>query len=100
MPGNVTVGLNGSPESFAAVKWAAKEAVLREVALRIVHVQEWPVPPEHVKHVATRPPSNDHPRERRASSRYEGLLEVATAEAESAHTGLTVSALNQLPAPG
>src|SRR6478752_9396765 len=94
MPGNVTVGLNGSPESFAAVKWAAKEAVLREVALRIVHVQEWPVPPEHVKHIATRPPFNDHPTKPRASSRYEGLLEVATAEAESAHPGLTVSAEN------
>ncbi|MDF6060492.1 universal stress protein [Streptomyces sp. NPDC019826] len=94
MPGNVTVGLNGSPESFAAVKWAAKEAVLREVALRIVHVQEWPVPPEHVKHIATRPPFNDHPTKPRTSSRYEGLLEVATAEAESAHPGLTVSAEN------
>jgi nucleotide-binding universal stress UspA family protein len=46
MTGNVTVGLNGSPESFAAVEWAAREAVLRELPLHIVHVQEWPPTPE------------------------------------------------------
>ncbi|MGW3802206.1 universal stress protein [Streptomyces clavifer] len=94
MPGSVTVGLNGSPESFAAVKWAAKEAVLRDITLRIIHVQDGPVPPEHVKHVAPWPPANDFPAEPKGSPEYEGLLEVATADAEHAHPGLTVSAEN------
>ncbi|NEC84858.1 universal stress protein [Streptomyces sp. SID12501] len=34
---NVTVGLDGSPESLAAVDWAAREAQLRDTPLRLVH---------------------------------------------------------------
>lgn len=41
----VTVGLDGSGESFAAAAWAAREAVLREVPLHLVHVEEWPLTP-------------------------------------------------------
>ncbi|MFE3165248.1 universal stress protein [Streptomyces sp. NPDC059224] len=41
----VTVGLDGSPESRAAAEWAAREARLRGLPLRIVHVAERaPVP--------------------------------------------------------
>ncbi|MFE1311593.1 universal stress protein [Streptomyces sp. NPDC058755] len=36
----VTVGLDGSPESRAAAEWAAREAVLRGLPLKIVHVWE------------------------------------------------------------
>ncbi|MFD7445657.1 universal stress protein [Streptomyces sp. NPDC059909] len=43
MPHHVTVGLDGSPESSAAAEWAAREALLREVPLRLVHADEWPV---------------------------------------------------------
>ncbi|MEV6053614.1 universal stress protein [Streptomyces sp. NPDC052107] len=43
MTRTVTVGLDGSPESRAAAEWAAREAVLRELPLKIVHVWE-PVP--------------------------------------------------------
>ncbi|MFH9552083.1 universal stress protein [Streptomyces sp. NPDC017435] len=39
----VTVGLDGSRESRAAAEWAAREARLRELPLKIVHVWE-PVP--------------------------------------------------------
>ncbi|MFF9060495.1 universal stress protein [Streptomyces sp. NPDC014882] len=39
----VTVGLDGSRESRAAVEWAAREAKLRGLPLRIVHVWQ-PVP--------------------------------------------------------
>ncbi|MFF7780099.1 universal stress protein [Streptomyces tanashiensis] len=46
MTAQVTVGLDGSEESLAAARWAAGEAVLREVPLRLVHVEEWPNPPE------------------------------------------------------
>ena len=39
----ITVGLDGSPESRAAAEWAAREAKLRGLPLKIVHVWE-PVP--------------------------------------------------------
>lgn len=38
----VTVGVDGFPESRAAADWAAKEALLREAPLRVVHADEWP----------------------------------------------------------
>ncbi|WNZ07121.1 universal stress protein [Streptomyces sp. 11x1] len=43
MSRNVTVGLDGSAESRAAAEWAAREAKLRGLPLRLVHVWE-PVP--------------------------------------------------------
>ncbi|WP_369249509.1 universal stress protein [Streptomyces sp. R41] len=43
MPRTVTVGLDGSPESRAAAEWAAREAELRGLPLKVVHVWE-PVP--------------------------------------------------------
>ncbi|MEV0494120.1 universal stress protein [Streptomyces atratus] len=43
MPRTITVGLDGSPESRAAAEWAAREARLRGVPLKLVHVWE-PVP--------------------------------------------------------
>ncbi|MGW6396144.1 universal stress protein [Streptomyces sp. NPDC055103] len=46
MSAQVTVGLDGSAESLAAARWAATQAVLREVPLRLVHVEEWPSMPE------------------------------------------------------
>ncbi|MEW2305260.1 universal stress protein [Streptomyces sp. NPDC006655] len=36
----VTVGLDDSPEGRAAVEWAAREALLRGLPLKIVHAQE------------------------------------------------------------
>ncbi|MGW3507575.1 universal stress protein [Streptomyces sp. NPDC000994] len=43
MPRTVTVGLDGSPESKAAAEWAAREAELLGLPVRLVHVGE-PVP--------------------------------------------------------
>ncbi|MFF7903159.1 universal stress protein [Streptomyces sp. NPDC088817] len=40
MPRTVTVGLDDSPESRAAAEWAAREALLRGLPLKIVHVRE------------------------------------------------------------
>ncbi|WP_031506228.1 universal stress protein [Streptomyces megasporus] len=40
MARTVTVGVDGSGESLAAADWAAREALRREVPLRLVHVRE------------------------------------------------------------
>ncbi|MFA7761676.1 universal stress protein [Streptomyces sp. NRRL S-448] len=45
MKDHVTVGVDGSPESRAAARWAAQEAVLRRVPLRLVHAVDWPLDP-------------------------------------------------------
>ncbi|MFF3625001.1 universal stress protein [Streptomyces sp. NPDC002467] len=45
MSDHVIVGVDGSPESRAAARWAAQEAVLRRVALRLVHAVDWPLDP-------------------------------------------------------
>ncbi|WP_405996905.1 universal stress protein [Streptomyces sp. NBC_00829] len=42
MTAHVTAGLDGTPESLAAAEWAAREAVLREVSLHLVHAEEGP----------------------------------------------------------
>ncbi|WP_405623251.1 universal stress protein [Streptomyces sp. NBC_00076] len=39
----ITVGLDGSPESRAAAEWAAREAKLCDLSLKVVHIWE-PVP--------------------------------------------------------
>ncbi|MFL1897827.1 universal stress protein [Streptomyces tauricus] len=41
MPRTVTVGLDGTPASLAAAEWAAREALLRELPLRLVHAWPW-----------------------------------------------------------
>ncbi|MER6156338.1 universal stress protein [Streptomyces sp. NPDC001868] len=43
MPRVIAVGLDGSPESLAAADWAAREALLRDVPLRLVHAGELPL---------------------------------------------------------
>ncbi|KAF6000365.1 universal stress protein [Streptomyces sp. WAC00263] len=46
MPRTVTVGLDGSPESRAAADWAAREAKLRGLPLKLVNV--WEPAPEPI----------------------------------------------------
>ncbi|KOY56960.1 universal stress protein [Streptomyces sp. XY332] len=45
MKHHVTVGVDGSPESRGAARWAAQEALLRQVPLRLVHAVDWPLDP-------------------------------------------------------
>lgn len=46
MSRTITVGLDGSPESRAAAQWAAREATLRGLPVKLVHV--WEPIPEHL----------------------------------------------------
>ena len=45
----VVVGVDGSPSSTMAVRWAAREATMRNIGLTLVHVLEppavWPAAP-------------------------------------------------------
>ncbi|CAM5481778.1 stress-inducible protein [Streptomyces spiroverticillatus] len=41
----ITAGVDGSPESLDAADWAAREALLRELPLHLVHAAVTPVPP-------------------------------------------------------
>ncbi|MFJ9811056.1 universal stress protein [Streptomyces sp. NPDC101158] len=81
MTPQVTVGVDGSEESLAAARWAAREAVLREVPLRLLHVSAWPDAPEvpagHAGAIA---------------ERDEALLREVAERAEKDHRGLEVRA--------
>lgn len=80
----VTVGLDGSPESLAAVDWAAREALRRSATLRLVHAgDQHPYGYVPFAGEAVPPPDADRSasmlREVRASvtSRHPGLRVVA-----------------------
>ncbi|MFE0514123.1 universal stress protein [Streptomyces sp. NPDC058964] len=78
----VTAGLDGSPESRAAAEWAAREALLRHLPLKIVHVSERA--PEHP--VRARPP-----RPGIHQQWTEQLLGESAEGLRSRHPGLEVS---------
>lgn len=77
----VTVGVDGSPSALRAVRWAAREAALRDVGLRIVHAS--PHYPE-VGHGA------EHPEWRFATQVAHGLVGRARQVALSVEPGLAV----------
>ncbi|QXQ95363.1 universal stress protein [Streptomyces sp. WY228] len=77
---HVTVGLDDSTESHAAAAWAAREAASRGVALRVVHVEEWPITPE-IPLTLTEA----------LVERYETLLREAAERARRDHPGLDVT---------
>ncbi|WP_030844059.1 universal stress protein [Streptomyces sp. NRRL F-4474] len=76
----VTVGLDGSPESLAAAVWAAREAVRREVPLHMVHVEEWPVAP-----------AIPYPIAAYDAQRSTGLLRDTAEQLRADHPGLEVT---------
>ncbi|MET9494033.1 universal stress protein [Streptomyces sp. NPDC006552] len=76
----ITAGVDGSPESAAAAAWAAREAVRRELPLRLVHVGT-PVP--EVPALAA---------DESALARWaHDLLARTGRETEERHPGLTVT---------
>ncbi|MFI8239241.1 universal stress protein [Streptomyces sp. NPDC085866] len=68
----VTVGLDGSPESRAAAEWAAREAMLRGLPLKIVHVWEQ-VPAHAAQEPLPGPESDQHWIERLPHEAAEGI---------------------------
>ncbi|MFE0546428.1 universal stress protein [Streptomyces sp. NPDC058891] len=82
MTRTVTVGLDGSPESRAAAEWAAREAQLLELPLKLVHVWE-PVPAPMAQAPLLGPETHQHWTERIPREAAEGV--------RLRHPGLDVS---------
>ncbi|MFE3657530.1 universal stress protein [Streptomyces sp. NPDC059165] len=78
----VIVGLDGFPESRAAAEWGAGEAQLRKAPLRLVHVEEWPVP------AAVALPALDREAHRRWA---DGFLREAAEDVRRRHPDLDVT---------
>ncbi|MGC0336036.1 universal stress protein [Streptomyces sp. SLBN-8D4] len=75
----VTVGLDGSPESLSAARWAADEAEKRKLTLRLLHA--WPLlAPEPAR----------MPGEVDQNYWAKRLVHTAQAELQTRHPGLTV----------
>ncbi|MFH9552071.1 universal stress protein [Streptomyces sp. NPDC017435] len=75
----VTVGLDGSPESLAAARWAADEADKRRLTLRLLHA--WPLLSPEPAHATSAVDQNYWAKR---------LVHTARAEAQARHPGLTV----------
>ncbi|MGW6544255.1 universal stress protein [Streptomyces massasporeus] len=75
----VTVGLDGSPESLAAARWAADEAEKRKLTLRLLHA--WPL-------LAPEPTSV--PSEVDQNYWAKRLVHTAQAELQARHPGLSI----------
>ncbi|MEV7367130.1 MULTISPECIES: universal stress protein [unclassified Streptomyces] len=76
---HVTAGVDETDESLAAAHWAAREALRRGAALRLVHAGEWPVSPA--------PSAAEEPGPRDWA---EQTLERAVRSVRAAHPGLPV----------
>ncbi|GAA2496598.1 universal stress protein [Streptomyces thermolineatus] len=85
----ITVGVDGSDESLAATRWAAREATLRDLPLRVVHAWERRSQPEWADLLTD------------MHGWAEKLLSGAAEEVRGSHPGLPVSTdlLPALPVP-
>ncbi|MFD1659265.1 universal stress protein [Streptomyces caeni] len=84
MTPTVTVGLDGSPESLAAVDWAAREALRRSATLRLVHAGDQQ-PYGYVPFAGEAVPPPD-------ADRSASMLREVRASVTSRHPGLRVIA--------
>ncbi|MFE0731713.1 universal stress protein [Streptomyces antibioticus] len=80
MTGPITAGVDGTDESLAALAWAAREAVRRDLALRVVHA--WRFQPDTAPEVADREAQERWVRE---------AAERAVATVTERHPGLAVT---------
>ncbi|MFH9863209.1 universal stress protein [Streptomyces sp. NPDC017202] len=80
MTGPITAGVDGTEESLAALAWAAREAVRRDLALRVVHA--WRFQPDAAAEVADRDAQRDWVR---------AAAGEAVAEVSARHPGLRVT---------
>ncbi|CAM5344672.1 universal stress protein [Streptomyces sp. PAN_FS17] len=77
----VTVGLDGSPESLAAARWAADEAQKRKLTLHLLHA--WPL---------LAPEPTDVPSEVDQNYWAKRLVHTAEAELHARHPGMSIVA--------
>ncbi|WP_037669845.1 universal stress protein [Streptomyces griseus] len=75
----VTVGLDGSPESLTAARWAAEEAEKRKLTLRLLHA--WPMLVPEPAHGPSEVDQNYWAKR---------LVHTAQSELQTRHPGLTV----------
>ncbi|MEV1065638.1 universal stress protein [Streptomyces sp. NPDC050263] len=80
MTGPITAGVDGTDESLAALSWAAREAVRRDLELRVVHA--WRFQPNAAAEVADRDAQERWVRE---------AAERSVATVAERHPGLTVT---------
>jgi nucleotide-binding universal stress UspA family protein len=90
MARTITVGLDGSPESRAAAEWAAREAELRQVPVRLLHVWQ-PVPEPMAQAPLLGAETHQHWTERIPREAAEGL--------RLRHPGVEVSTEQRAGAP-
>ncbi|WP_030829059.1 universal stress protein [Streptomyces hygroscopicus] len=90
MPASITVGVDGFPESPRAAHWAAREALLRDLRLRLVHA--WP---------PLSPAARTLPHEDAPDHWAQRLLTDLVGELHDAYPGLRVTAelVPQAPVP-
>ncbi|MFF4578483.1 universal stress protein [Streptomyces sp. NPDC001373] len=92
----VTVGLDGSPESMAAARWAADEAGRRKVALRLLHA--WPMLAPEPARVPAEIEQNYwakrlvHHAQAELQARHPGLVIVGSLVADDAQNALVKAA--------
>ncbi|GAB7110483.1 universal stress protein [Streptomyces phaeofaciens JCM 4814] len=80
MTGPITAGVDGTDESLAALAWAAREAVRRDLGLRVVHA--WRFQPDAAADVADRQAQEGWVRD---------AVERAVATVAERHPGLAVT---------
>ncbi|MFD5625234.1 universal stress protein [Streptomyces sp. NPDC127072] len=102
MPRTVTAGLDGSRESRAAAEWAAREAKLRGLPLKLVNVWE-PVPMARATLLGTEPQQHGSQRSETGVPQAEGWGRIGRESAEGLrlrHPGVEITAEQVSGRPG